>query len=230
MNSRSTQGVFFRNLIFISLLFSSSFPGSVLAQSDQKASPSTPLAPPPEDESVQYFFPLNLYYQSSTGWTPETINPHISRVQAIFQKCKMTASPIRFIPLNLPASHTEFRSPLDQEIAQMVSPLEKPAIFFLGGSERPQAYGDEFAEGSPRAILTWTAWISPLIHTSLSPLVSPLYDSVAHEVAHILCDCGHRDVPEKNLLSERIELRSDDLTTEQCEKFRESVFVKRKTE
>jgi hypothetical protein len=232
VKGRNIRRIFIHgHILFIfSILAWSSFPPGVLAQTDQNGPRVEPLAHLPDDSPAHYVFPLNLYYQSSTGWTPENIEPHLKRVQAIFLHCDMTASPIRFIPLNLPPSHTEFGAPLDQEIAQMASPLAKPAIFFLGGSSTPQAYGDEFAEGSPRSILTWTAWISPLIHTSLSPLVSPSYDSVAHEVAHILCNCGHRDVPEKNLLSERIEFRSAELTTTQCEKFRESAFVKRKSE
>lgn len=170
----------------------------------------------------KYRFPLSIFIVSGIGWSREHVISNLNRTREILKQCDIEPSPVRIETIEPPLGHNDFSVPSDQEIAALLTKEQKPALFFMGGQKASQAYGDEFADGSERKVLMWTAWISQSI---LAPAYQASIPKAYDPVAHLLCDCGHTESLQPNLLSgERTKL-SDHLTPEQCESFKRSPFV-----
>lgn len=168
--------------------------------------------------------PLELVMLRGSAWGPETVYPHIERAQRIFAACDIQFNPVRLITLDAPEfSRTP---PHDQELVEAHPPASHPAIYFFEGSGS-EAYGEDFSPTAPRRVLEYTAWIGSHINTpEYVRARSPSYDTVAHEIAHLLCNCGHVAPGIPNLLSGQAELVNDQVTPEQCEQFRASPLVR----
>lgn len=168
--------------------------------------------------------PLELVVLADSGWGPETVYPHIERAQRIFAACDIHFGPVALRTIAAP----EFvrQAPADQELVDAHPELRKPAIFFFAGAGS-EAYGEDFSPTAPRRVLEYTAWIGS--HVNSAEYVrarSPLYDTVAHEIAHLLCNCGHVEPGIPNLLSGQVEFVNDQVTPAQCAQFRSSPLAR----
>jgi hypothetical protein len=180
---------------------------------------------------TSYSFPLNIVIVDGTKWTREFVLEHISKIQKIYKACDMQADPINLIYVSPPKGYTEFSAPHDQEIADMIPDgVTRPILFLMGGIDTGEAYGsNDFAPGSPRINLHETAWLSQIVRTSdyAELFLKKGYDPLAHELAHILCDCfGHIVSDEPNLSNQDGQLLSGDLMPYQCMAFQKSILLK----
>ncbi len=174
----------------------------------------------------KYFFPLSIFMVKGTGWTREQVMSQINRTREILKQCQIEPSPVRLEVIEPPFGHTQYTRPHDVEIVSTLPESLKPALFFMGADNTSEVYTSNIAEGSPMAPLMWTGWISQIIMTpAYQSSIPRSYNPVAHEVAHLLCDCGHTESRNPNLLSDEITLLNDHLTEEQCESFKKSSFM-----
>lgn len=172
-------------------------------------------------------FPLSIYIVEGTGWSDQEVKGHIEVLQKIFAQCQLRAAPLEIQKLQLKEEWHEFSAPKDQEIASHLNlQMDRATLFFMGGRDTAQAYGDEFAEGSPRNILKWTGWISRLIESPAYKARLPVgYNPVAHELGHILCNCGHVEGQRQNLMSGEPKNLGSQLTQQQCAEMRRSTLI-----
>ncbi len=176
--------------------------------------------------NVPLTVPLDLIVLKNGAWGPETVYPHVERAQRIFARCGIRFAPVKIDYAEAPGFAR--RPPFDQELAEAVMPGHaKPALFFFDGAGS-EAYGEDFSDSSPRKILEYTGWIASQINTpDYVKARHPAYDTVAHEIAHMLCNCGHTSPGLPNLLSGQAEFVNDEVTPQQCEQFRASPLVHR---
>lgn len=171
--------------------------------------------------------PLDLIVLKDSAWGPETVYPHVDRAGEIFARCGIRFNPVRLSYAEAP--RFERHAPHDQELAEKVlAQHSKPALFFFEG-EGSEAFGEDFSPSAPRRVLEYTGWIASHINTpGYVAARKPTYDTVAHELAHLLCNCGHTPAGQLNLLSGQAEFVNDEITPEQCEQFRASPLAQRR--
>ena len=176
---------------------------------------------------LRHAFPLHIVISRQTAWDRAKVLARIARVREIYEQCQMTADPVQLVTVDPPMGYTDRTPPHDADMADMLPKGVKPTLFFLTGPGSGEAYGDDFAPGSARKNLIWTAWLGEDIESQAYKAARDAsYEPVAHEIAHMLCNCGHVEDGSRNILASDAGLVNDRIAPAQCAQFRRSILVK----
>ena len=181
-----------------------------------------------------YRLNLTVLFARGTPWTQARAIRQIRLTAGILQPCGIALGAVRLARLSLDSSQRRFnaedadpRTGVPAAVATLASKLPpgsaRPAIFLLGRIEGTKSLAVSYRaadEGSPVAPHFDTAWISYPAHWL--PRADKHYSPLAHELAHLLCRCGHTPSPTRHLLHASRNYLSSHVLPEHCERFRGS--------
>lgn len=171
-------------------------------------------------------FSPQFIYLDETDWNEENVRAEVTKVQKIYDQCNILIEPL-IITKVTPINHqTDMLGIYPLELVQFLNISHRPLVFFMQSATPSRANADDFAENSPMKDLTYTAWIgADIMTTEYKMYRDPNYNTVAHELAHLLCNCGHKPPGEKNLLAGLVEDVNGFISPSQCETFQNSSLV-----
>ena len=184
-------------------------------------------------------FRLNatVLFDRGTPWTQARAISQIRRTASIFAPCGIALRRVRLVRLRLPpglrrlgAAGDDSDSEVHPSVVTLAAALppetDYPVAFFVGriaaGDSLAVSYQAPLASGATAPHFD-TAWIGYQAHWL--PRADERYSPLAHELAHLLCRCGHSSGTERHLLHEARNFLSADVLPEHCERFRESSLV-----
>lgn len=181
---------------------------------------------------------LSIVMFRDTGWSLELIQKHMNRVAQIYEQCHMRLAPLKVLLVDAPQGQENIEpwSEEDARLAEIPLPLSKPILYFVHSSKHMMGWA-----GAPFWIeylklnglknadsLTDTIWITSGINAaSYTSKMNSSYNTVAHEIAHILGNAEHLVAGGQNLLSATSDLASDTITAQQCQQFKKHSSVRK---
>lgn len=186
---------------------------------------------------LPYRMDATVLFDRGTPWTPARAIGQIRRTAAIFAPCGIALRRVRLVRLRLPpglrrlgAAGNDSDSDVPRNVVALAASLppetDYPVAFFVGRVEAGDSLAVSYqAPESSGATAPYfdTAWIGYQAHWL--PRADDRYSPLAHELAHLLCRCGHSSGTERHLLHEARNFLSADVLPEHCERFRESALV-----
>ena len=193
---------------------------------------------PGDSMTFTHQLPLTLVMFRETGWTRGQVEWRIKYAAEVYKQCGIKVSSAKLVvsdPLNeriIEGLNFGGRSMGHQSeiLSSLPSGTTRPVMFFIGAPTK-----QDFLAWAYWPLKWWqkpirpfqkllrmtspynTAWINNLT-IGESPHGSSV---IAHEVAHLLCRCGHVD--ERNLLGKK--LLNNQITPAQCNKFKKSKLL-----
>lgn len=177
-------------------------------------------------EYTHAFSPTAVYLRGS-GWEPSMIKEELEKTQRIFDQCGIKLDPVKVVEMEPLDGRQDIDQQYDLELVTALGIQDRPLVFFLRSVGIFLSHGEDFAPGSPMKSLTNTSWLGlDLRSPGYKAMRDPSYSPVAHEIAHVLCDCGHVEPGQRNLLAGDASFVNDRLTPQQCEDFKKSPLVR----
>lgn len=181
-----------------------------------------------------YRLDLTVLFARRTPWTQARAIRQIRLTAGILEPCGITLGAVRLARISLDSSQRRFNTNdadpstgVPPAIAALASNLPPgsayPAAFLIGRVEGTESLAVSYRasdEVGPPAPYFNTAWISYPAHWL--PRADKRYSALAHELAHLLCRCGHTPSPTRHLLHASRNFLSSRVLPEHCERFRES--------
>lgn len=179
-------------------------------------------------------------YLEGTSWSEARALRHIRKTARILQPCGIQLTRIRLAKVRTPKTLRNIDvadkipgADIPRDVydiaAKLPSKTNWPAIFFVGrilGEEvlaRSYQQGDVSAGALKDYPYMNTAWVSYRAHWVERP--EDEYSALAHEIAHLLCRCGHEGGPQRHLLHEFRNFLGSQVLPQHCQKFRTSPLV-----
>ena len=188
----------------------------------------------------EYTLAMTVVILDGTNWTEARALRHLRKTAAIYSACGISLSGVRlgrgrgpegrhdidmatpYPGSDVPANVVDFsqRVPFSEPF---------PRVFLAGrleGDETPArafqqgAVSDEEARRFPYMN---TAWIAYKAHWEEQR--EEEYSAVAHEVAHVLCRCGHSEGPKRHLLHAKRNFLGAEILESDCRRMRESPLL-----
>ena len=189
------------------------------------------------DRPVAFAFNATVLFARGTPWSEARAMRQIRKTAEIFRACGIGLRRVRLVRLELPKPmrtiDTQTLDPASgvprnvRVLAERLPPdIDYPAAFLIGGlrGEESPARSYRAAEPSgPKPPWLDTAWIAYRAHWIERS--DDLYSPLAHELAHLLCACGHEKTAERHLLHTARNFLSSRVLPQHCERFRESSLV-----
>lgn len=225
--------------LFVSLLFASFW---AHAQSPWTVVREESVMAPAQTEGIQQI-PLQIFVDEGSEWAkPGEVAAQIRKASGIFRQCnvELGKTEIKVVKYSAAAvtalnNQNPYRGP--SELVLMGGELTKvrPAVFLFGNqiASTAKAFSStsisRLSMGSP-------VDVKPLLNTTLLsghhrtndpiPGAHSSYSTFAHELAHLLGDIDHVDLP-GNLMSSRRApgSKTSGLTPTQCEKIRQHSLI-----
>ena len=178
-----------------------------------------------------------VLFDRGTPWTQARALGQIRRTAAIFAPCGIALRRVRLVRLRLPpglrrlgAAGDDSDSGVPRSVVTLAAALppetDYPVAFLVGRVEAGDSLAVSYQAPQPSggaAPYFDTAWIGYQAHWL--PRADDSYSPLAHEFAHLLCQCGHLPGTERHLLHEARNFLSSNVLPEHCERFRESSLV-----
>ncbi len=181
---------------------------------------------------------LTVLWIPQTPWTQVRALHQLRRTADILATCRIALHDIRLVRLALPAAQRRMdvtsedpRTGVPPAVARLSALLPetaaRPAAFLVG-----QFVGTDLLAISYRAPpgslaeapYFDTAWISYPAHWR--PRADERYSALAHELAHLMCRCGHKPTADRHLLHASRNFLSSRVLPEHCEAFRNSPLLR----
>ncbi|MCY4594667.1 MAG: hypothetical protein OXC19_07690 [Bryobacterales bacterium] len=186
---------------------------------------------------LEYRLDATVLYARGTSWTQARAIRQIRRTAAILEPCGITLGSVRLVRLRLDPGQRRIDAALadpDSGVPPGVDSLSAalplgaryPAAFLIGrvdGSESLAVSYRAEDEHGPQAKYFNTAWIGYQAHWLPRP--DDRYSPLAHEVAHLLCRCGHTRNAKRHLLHEARNFLSSEVLPEHCKRFKTSPLL-----
>jgi len=200
--------------------------------------PAAELAAP-TGEKIEYTLPVSFIRLAGSNWTHARVMRHVSRTVRIFAACGIGLGPVEIIEAQAP----DGRHDLDMEIpsgqpapedvvkfsAMAPASALRPPVYFVGRLLNDEALARSFRRGDVSvqeatgfAYLD-TSWVA--FKTHWMERKDDEYSTVAHELAHLLCECGHERSREPHLLNRYRNFLSSHIQPETCERMRKSPLL-----
>ena len=193
----------------------------------------------PEHSSV---LSLTLVLLDKTNWTEDRAIRQLRKTAAIFAPCGIALDDVQLMRgagpdgrhnIDMTALYPGADMPADVVDFSARVPAEAPwpRIFLVGRllgdtavarSYQQGAVADEDAHEFPYMN---TAWIAFRAHWE--ELAEEEYSSLAHELAHVLCRCGHTGGERRHLLHEKRNFLGAAVLEEDCRKMQLSPLLQR---
>lgn len=163
------------------------------------------------------------------------------RTAAILAPCEIRLDRVRYVKARAPGVRHDLdmsapgpngAPPLDVQELSAFAPrsADWPLVFFVGRLEGEDALARSYQRGDVPAEklrdypYMETAWIA--FKTHWIERKEKTYSSVAHELAHLLCACGHREADRRHLLHPYRNFLGAFVLPEDCAAFRASSLVR----
>lgn len=200
-------------------------------------SPEIYLEGVPEHQSE---LPLTVILLDKTNWTEARAIRQLRRTAAIFAPCGIVLDDIQLArgrgpdgrhDIDMSALYPGADLPADVvEFSSRVPPQTPWPLVFLVGRllgdtvlARSYQQGAVQDEESSRYPYMNTVWISYRAHGE--ERAEKEYSSLAHELAHVLCRCGHTGGDRRHLLHEKRNFLGAAVLEEDCRKMRSSPLL-----
>jgi len=187
--------------------------------------------------------PLTTVIARGSNWTPARVLRQVRKTAATLAECEIQLGPVTLVRAQLPtgehdidmaAEPTGAQTPADvrETAGRFPSTAKPPVAIFVGRlngdaavarSYRP-APGVSAAEQREHPYLN-TIWVSYRAHWM--DRSDDMYSPLAHELGHLLCECGHTGGEVRHLLHEKRNLLSANVLPQHCAAFRKSWLVQR---
>ena len=192
-----------------------------------------------DEKEFTHTLSLTFIMLRNSDWTEESVREQLTRIAVVYLQCGIKISGAELIIVDSPLAQKSVDVSWvgrDDELIAKATPRSshKNVRVFLFRSEADSMKHDmkrKFAYAYyPKDNFGWdpldnTVWISSIADDILRKSYSSDYSSLAHEVTHILCKCGHIDSEEKNLMNKISYYLNGDLTPKQCEQIKRSKFL-----
>ncbi len=184
--------------------------------------------------------PLTLVLLNRTHWSESRALRHVRKTAAIFSACEIELAGVRLARVSL----RDGRHDIDMKTlvpgsdlpaavvdiaARIPVPAPWPRIFFVGRLVGDNALARSYrrgainAEHARRYPYMNTAWIAYRAHWAERS--EDRYSSLAHELAHLLCECGHSGGERRHLLHESRNFLGTAILEEDCRRMRSSPLL-----
>lgn len=185
--------------------------------------------------------PLTLVLFDETNWTEARALRHIRKTAAIFAPCGVGLGPVRLARARPPGGDHDLDmhalypgSNVPEQVVDLSIRIPSaepwPRVFFvgrlLGDSALARSYRSA-VDPSDDARYPYfnTAWVAYQAHWK--ERAEDGYSSLAHELAHILCRCGHTGGDTRHLLHEKRNFLGVRILDKDCERVRSSPLITR---
>lgn len=164
-----------------------------------------------------------------SGWTLENVEARTRRIAEIYKQCNIKINKAALIEVDAPNGWIDVDYSVEKKdfkLSSMTPSKERPILYYVRSSlEKQMSYAWITSDEVPLSLKN-TAWLTMEINGQRQrDFYHPSYNSDAHEIAHILGNCGHVKDTSKNLLSDKTELLNDEITSKQCEEMKNSPLV-----
>ncbi|MEZ5396595.1 MAG: hypothetical protein R2724_27910 [Bryobacterales bacterium] len=175
---------------------------------------------------------MTVILLKGSNWSEKRVRSHIERTRKIFAACEVAIGPITFVKASAPDHrhdlemseiHPKARVPQDVFRLSKLLPRDAhwPVAIFagrlLGDNALARSYGRGAVEpgSEPDYPYMNTAWFA--FKTHWIERRDREYSSLAHELTHLLCECGHesRDFP--HMMHTHLNMLSSRILPEHCE-------------
>lgn len=186
----------------------------------------------PAPAEVKARLPLTLVALKGTNWSENRVLRHARRAAATFAACGIALDPVTLVRARTPDGRHDLemtelhpRAGTPDEVFQIAGMLpraaRRPVVFFvgrlLGDGAIARSYGlGAVAPGSePDFPYMNTAWVAYKAHWI--ERADEGYSSLAHELGHLLCACGHAADDQPHLLHTHRNMLSPRILPAHCE-------------
>ena len=185
--------------------------------------------------------PLTVVIARGSNWTPARVLRQVRKTAATLAGCEIVLGPVTLVRAQLPTGEHDIdtvvepagpQTPADvREIAGRIPrTAERPVAVFVGqlngdaavARSYRRAPGVSEAEQREHPYLN-TIWISYRAHWM--DRSDETYSPLAHEIGHLLCECGHTGGEHRHLLHEKRNFLGADVLPEHCAAFRRSRLI-----
>lgn len=185
--------------------------------------------------------PLTVVIARGSNWTPARVLRQVRKTAATLAGCEIVLGPVTLVRAQLPMGEHDIdmvvvpgspQTPEDvRETAARIPRTAKwPVAVFVGqlngdaavARSYRRAPGVSEAEQREHPYLN-TIWISYRAHWM--DRSDETYSPLAHELGHLLCECGHTGGERRHLLHEKRNFLRADVLPEHCDAFRRSRLI-----
>lgn len=190
---------------------------------------------------VEFTLPVSFIRLAGSNWTHDRLIRHVSRTATIFSACSIGLGPIEVIEARVPGGRHDLEMENEQGLPPPADVMKlsamtpdaayRPPVFFVGRLHGDEALARSFRRGevpseeASRYAYLDTSWIA--FKTHWIERNDEEYSTVAHELAHLLCECGHNRAKKRNLLNRYRNFLSSAILPETCEQMRRSPLLER---
>ena len=184
--------------------------------------------------------PLTLVVLRGTNWSQKRVLRHVRRTASTFAACGIALGPVSLVEAKAPGGPHDLamdalhpRAGAPRDVLRLAGLLPRssqwPAVFFVGRLLGDDALARSYGQGdvSPGREKDYpymnTAWIAYKTHWIERR--DEDYSSLAHELAHLLCSCGHVADDEPHLMNTYRNLLSSRILPQHCDKMLESPLL-----
>lgn len=184
-------------------------------------------------------FDLHFVLLKNSSWNIAQVIGHLRQVVLTFAQCKVKVDRVKIVSAFAPGAHViaDYGSHgIDLMMAKSVPSSHRPLLFLVEGTDefypfkrpdRPSANASYayYARTDFKDERLNTAWISSYVNKKPPMRFSSHYNSVAHELGHLLLNFGHVEEREPNLMSAYVDWGDMHLTKAQCEELYASPMI-----
>lgn len=187
--------------------------------------------------SLPFSLDATVAFDQRTPWTQSRAIRQLRKTAAILEACGVSIRDVTLVRLALPPRDRRIDTTLTDPVTgvppavarlakQLPATASYPAAFLIGRvagtaslavSYRPQL------EDEATAPYFNTAWIAYQSHWLPRPDES--YSPLAHELAHLLCRCGHTETAQRHLLHSARNFLSSAVLPDDCKRIQDSPLL-----
>lgn len=173
---------------------------------------------------------LTLVNLRGSGFNKSLIEDRIKRVAKIYRQCGIKITEAKIVESDPPDGNLDisYKNKDDTKLARKAPEKRRPILFLVRSNiegHSGYAWNRSHNFGPPREDISVVT--SNILSKSHTTSTNQEYSTIAHEIGHILCSCGHIDGDENNLMSNSYNNLSGDINKDQCDVFRESPLVRK---
>lgn len=187
--------------------------------------------------SLPFSLDATVAFDQRTPWSQARAIRQLRKTAAIFEACGVAIRDVTLVRLALPPQDRRIDTALTDPatgvpptVARLAARLPAeaayPAAFLIGRVAGTASLAVSYRprlEGEATAPYFNTAWIAYQSHWL--PRHDESYSPLAHELAHLLCRCGHTDTAQRHLLHSARNFLSSAVLPDDCKRIQNSPLL-----
>ena len=180
---------------------------------------------------------VTVLFDQRTPWTQSRAIRQLRRTASIFEACGVSFRKVTLVRLSLPPTDRRIDTTLadpetgvpptvERLAARLPAAADYPAAFLIGRVAGTASLAVSYRarhEGAMTAPYLNTAWIAYQSHWL--PRRDETYSPLAHELAHLLCRCGHSKTAQSHLLHSARNFLSSEVLPADCKRIENSPLL-----